>query len=413
MAEKLRVGIVGCGSFAKNFVPLFQNHPHVEYVCVTDLMPARAQEYHEKFGVDVVSTYEEMLKSDVNCIAVFVQRHLHGPIVIKALEAGKHVYCAVPMASTIEECKRIVELVKEKHLTYMMGETCYYYPCACFCRKMYKEGRFGKFVYGASQYYHDIAEFDFLVETEGYRWRQAAAGLPPFLYPTHSFGMILSSVDAHVVKLSCMGYRDTEDDNIYGEGKNDWNNPYSNMYALCQLSNGGTARVTEARRIGVFKPSSYISAVYGTKAGYEYSNAQHLFVEAPGKEKAKLTDVSDLVNPEEMTANKNDPDFKEKVANAAWSWASTAPIQYTDHLPESFKELPNGHMATHKLLIDDFCRAAYENKLPVVDAWTAARYTIPGIVAVESAYQGGVLMDVPDLGDSPAGWERIDTKTEA
>ena len=52
-------------------------------------MPARAQEYHEKFGVDVVSTYEEMLKSDVNCIAVFVQRHLHGPIVIKALEAGK------------------------------------------------------------------------------------------------------------------------------------------------------------------------------------------------------------------------------------------------------------------------------------------------------------------------------------
>ncbi len=107
-----------------------------------------------------------------------------------------------------------------------------------------------------------------------------------------------------------------------------------------------------------------------------------------------------------MTANKNDPDFKEKVANAAWSWASTAPIQYTDHLPESFKELPNGHMATHKLLIDDFCRAAYENKLPVVDAWTAARYTIPGIVAVESAYQGGVLMDVPDLGDSPAGWDR-------
>ena len=64
MAEKLRVGIVGCGSFAKNFVPLFQNHPHVEYVCVTDLMPARAQEYHEKFGVDVVSTYEEMLKSE-------------------------------------------------------------------------------------------------------------------------------------------------------------------------------------------------------------------------------------------------------------------------------------------------------------------------------------------------------------
>ena len=49
----------------------------------------------------------------------------------------------------------------------------------------------------------------------------------------------------------------------------------------------------------------------------------------------------------------------------------------------------------------------------MVSAWEAARYTIPGIVAVESAYQGGVLMDVPDLGDAPADWERIDAKTEA
>ena len=47
-----------------------------------------------------------------------------------ALQAGKHVYSAVPMASTIEECQKIVELVKATGLTYFIGETCYYYPGA-------------------------------------------------------------------------------------------------------------------------------------------------------------------------------------------------------------------------------------------------------------------------------------------
>ena len=58
------------------------------------------------------------------------------------------------MAPTVEECKEIVRLVKETGLTYLMGETCYYYPCAMYCREAYEAGKFGDFVYGASQYYH-------------------------------------------------------------------------------------------------------------------------------------------------------------------------------------------------------------------------------------------------------------------
>ena len=39
--------------------------------------------------------------------------------------------------------------------------------------------------------------------------------------------------------------------------------------------------------------------------------------------------------------------------------------------------------------------------LPSVNAWVAARYTLPGIVAHESARQGGVRLDIPDFGDAP------------
>lgn len=57
-----------------------------------------------------------------------------------------------------------------------------------------------------------------------------------------------------------------------------------------------------------------------------------------------------------------------------------------------------------KLLIDDFCSAVHNKSLPTVNAWLAARFTVPGLVAHESALAGGVLMDVPDFGDSIEGY---------
>ena len=121
------------------------------------------------------------------------------------------------------------------------------------------------------------------------------------------------------------------------------------------------------------------------------------------KEHVWLKDVSDYVNPEDMTANKDDPNFKERVANGEWQWSSFAPIHEKERarLPESFEGLENGHMASHQFLIDDFCTAAFEGKQPILNAWFAARCNIPGLVAIESARLGGVPLDVPDLGDGP------------
>ena len=101
MKEKIRIGFVGCGQFARNFVPLFQAHPACEYVAVCDKFRDRAENYMEKFKVDkIFDTYEEMLASDeINSVAIFSQRNQHGEMAIAALKAGKNVYSAVPMAA--------------------------------------------------------------------------------------------------------------------------------------------------------------------------------------------------------------------------------------------------------------------------------------------------------------------------
>lgn len=400
MKKTYTLAIIGCGSFARNFVPVFQKHPVIEKVYVCDLIPERARAYREKFGTEIIPTYEEVLaRPDIDAVAVFVQRHLHGPVVLAALEAGKHVYSAVPMASTVEECGRIVDAVKKTGLTYMMGETCIYYPSSMFCKREYEKGTFGDFVYGESQYHHDISHFpaDFQADRPN-------SAVPPFLYPTHSTAMLLNAVGDHVVKVNGVGWRDTEPDTPFRKGENPWDNEFSNEFSLMQLSRGGVIRVNECRRIGYKAPSSYVSSFYGTKGAYQFSNAQHLVTRLTEKGVA-LTDVSDEVNPRAMTAHRDDPDFKQKVANHTWQWTDITPVQEANlaarNFTEEYEKIPSGHMNSHKMLVDDFCTAMRDGTLPVVNAWLAARFTVPGLVAHESAKQGGVLMDVPDFGEPP------------
>lgn len=398
MNKRLTVAVIGCGDFSKSFVSLFKMHPYVEKVYVCDKIRSKAEEYSRKFEVEMIDSFEDVLKrKDIDGVAIFTQRHLHGPLVKQALLADKKVYSAVPMASDVQECLEIADMVKKTGLTYMMGETCYYYPSSMYCRKAYKEGIFGKFVYGESQYHHDISHFpvDFLAD-------RSSTGVPPFFYPTHSTAMILAAADSYVKRVAAFGYEDMEMDGIFEKGINQWDNVYSNSFSLMMLENGGTARVNECRRIGYKAPSSYVSSFYGTQGAYQFSNAQHLLtIKTPSG--VDLKDVSDYVNPYEMTKHKNEADFKQKVANHEWQGDCFSPQQDLEvkRLPEEYKGLSNGHMASHQFLVDDFCNAAYYEKLPVLNAWKAARYTIPGLMAHESVLHGGVTLDVPDCGDEP------------
>jgi len=399
--EQFSVAVIGCGEFARNFVPLLKAHPAVRKVWVCDKIKERAEFYQKTFDVDIIESFEDALCSpEVDAVAIFTQRHLHGPMAVAAMEAGKHVYSAVPMATTPEECGAIIKAAVKNHKIYMMGETCIYYPCAMYCKQEYEKGTFGKYVYGESQYFHDLSHFP-----HDYQADPSQAGLPPFYYPTHSTAMLLWATGAHATKVTALGYRDTEKNTPFSPETAPWDNSFSDEFSLMQLSNGGVARISECRRIGYKAPSSFISGFYGTKGSYQFNNAQHLVTRLT-KEGVDLTDVSADVNPKAMEENRENPDFKQKVANHTWQGDSFSPVQSGEcmRLPESFKGLRNGHMASHQFLMDDFCTAVTEDRLPRVHAWNAARFTIPGLMAHRSAKLGGMPLDIPDYGDAPKEW---------
>ena len=156
----LKIGNCGAGRFSKWFVPIFQAHPSVEEVCLADMFPDRLADQAAKFGIErTFASLDDLCRSDVDAIAIFTQRWLHGPQAVQALKAGKHVYSAVPTGVTLEEIAELVDTVKSTGLTYMLGETSYYYPVAIYCRKRFANGDFGRFVYGEGEYIHDMSHF--------------------------------------------------------------------------------------------------------------------------------------------------------------------------------------------------------------------------------------------------------------
>ena len=411
MKDKIKIAVIGCGRFSQFFIPLFKAHPAVEKVYVCDERKDREAEYATRFGVGTVESFEAALESEeINSIAIFTQRFKHGQMAIAALKAGKHVYSAVPCSLSIDEIMEIEKLVRQTRLTYSMGETGYYRAAAIFCRREFAKGTFGKFAYAEAHYNHDIRNMEQSFRSSGGEdWKQYA-GIPPMYYPTHSTSMILSTMPGvYAKKVMALGYKESPRTDIYGvDGQNIYNNPFANTTMLLELSNGGIARVSENRCVGWSAPETYISQYYGTDGGYEFSVAHHHLShwdpDRPGK--VIMEDVTKELQPQNISEElyTNYAETIQKIADGT-GFFDTVPIQPVDRLPEEFKGLENGHNGTHHFLIDDFCRAVETGKLSPTNIWQVARYNIPGLLAHQSALQGGVAIDVPDLGDPPADWE--------
>jgi hypothetical protein len=99
----------------------------------------------------------------------------------------------------------------------------------------------------------------------------------------------------------------------------------------------------------------------------------------------------------------DDPSLKHIAPELRAAFTSgSAPVHDRSRLPQEFDNLHNGHEGSLHFLVDDFVTAVNSRALPSVNAWVAARCTLSGIIAHESALKGGVRLEIPDFGDAPA-----------
>ncbi|MEU9592754.1 Gfo/Idh/MocA family oxidoreductase [Streptomyces sp. NPDC048193] len=394
------LGIVGAGQFSGRFARLFLAHPGVSDVYVTDLIPERAERLAAAEGLTgTFPGYEAMLESRaVDAVAVFTQRWTHGPLVLQGLRAGKHVYSTVPMAISAREIAEIIDAVKATGLTYMMGETSHYHPATVHARDRIAEGAFGRLFYAEGDYVHDmdLGFYDAYRYSGGEDWKSTAS-YPPLLYPTHSVGGVLGAWRTHAVSVSAIGVVDERGDGVFDRSVSRFDNDVSNATALFEVAGGGSFRTNEFRRVGY--PSFVRESrfrFFGTEASMEQLATVALWQDRNGVE-----DISELLEPKPAT-DPDDPSLRNVAPELRAAFTSgSAPVHDRTRLPRSFDRLHNGHEGSHHFLADDFVTAVATRTLPPVNAWVAARYTLPGIVAHESARQGGVRLEIPDFGDAP------------
>jgi len=398
--KPMKIGILGTGSFARAFIPLFKSHPLVSGISLTDRLPERLAAEAAHFGVtEQHNSFEELLASDCDAIAIFTQRDTHAPFAMRALRAGKHVYSAVPVGVSVEEIAELAATVRETGLTYMLGETSYYYPSTIFCREMWRRGLFGRFVYGEGEYMHDMGHgfYEAYQYSGGPDWKRRA-GIPPMYYPTHTCSMITSVTGASLTSVSCLGQVDQNSDGIFRKGANNWDNEFSNETALFRTSDGGSARINEFRRIGHGAGRSVRLSLYGTAGCFEEQPEGEVWV----NHDREVYRLNDLLRCAPLTEEDR---AKQKAAPAGTQedfHSGVAAVHPTWRLPKEFERLASGHHGSHQFLVDDFVRACVTGTLPPNHIWAAARYNIPGLIAHQSALQNGELLSVPDLGDAPA-----------
>ena len=156
---QVSLGLVGLGQFGVAFADMFMNHPLVDRVALCDREPdrmerfARKELWQKKFSrSDMYGSLADILAADLDALVIITQPWLHAEQAVKAMEAGKHVYSAVPVVSLpdgdeiLDWCGKIVDTSRRTGMRYMLGETTYYRAPTMFCRRKAAEGLFGDFV---------------------------------------------------------------------------------------------------------------------------------------------------------------------------------------------------------------------------------------------------------------------------
>ena len=156
--KKYRIGVIGAGMGST--VLEINKHPEssLEVIGICSLEKDLMDNLKKTYGLKyAVLDYKELIaKDDIDIIAVYSPDHLHAQHCIEALKAGKHVICTKPLVTSLEDAKKIVNLVREKKVKFLVGQTMRYEPQFSTIKKMYDDGDLGSIILAEAHYVHDM-----------------------------------------------------------------------------------------------------------------------------------------------------------------------------------------------------------------------------------------------------------------
>jgi predicted dehydrogenase len=156
---KLRVAVVGLG-FGAEFVPIYLDHPDVQFVAACDSDPARLDSAARRFGIKrLFSDVADVVQSDeIDAVHLVSGIPDHARQAIAVLKSGKHCACTVPMATNIADLKAILAATRASGKNYMMMETAVYTRQFLYAKELLAKGEFGRIQFLRGAHYQDMEQ---------------------------------------------------------------------------------------------------------------------------------------------------------------------------------------------------------------------------------------------------------------
>jgi len=150
--KKIGFCVVGIGSLAKNqIIPALEKTQNAKLVALVSGHAAeKAPPIVQKFGLDPKSVYNyddyDSIKDnpEIDVVYVVLPNSMHAEYTIRALKAGKHVLCEKPMATSVEDCQRMIDAAKAANKKLMIGYRLQHEPFNMKAIELLRGGELGK-----------------------------------------------------------------------------------------------------------------------------------------------------------------------------------------------------------------------------------------------------------------------------
>jgi predicted dehydrogenase len=142
----VKIGIIGCGGIARRrHIPEFAANPEVKIIGYYNPTKTRAVEVMEQYGGQVYDTYEELLADkEIDAVAICTANSTHAPITIAALQAGKHVLCEKPMATSVADGEKMIAAARQAGKYLMIAHNQRLYSAHAKAKEILLGGELGR-----------------------------------------------------------------------------------------------------------------------------------------------------------------------------------------------------------------------------------------------------------------------------
>jgi len=159
---RVRLGLMGCGGRGTWIADLFKQHGGYDIVAAFDYFQDRVDAFGEKFNVSParrftgLSGFRRILDAQVDAVAIESPPYFHAEQAAAAVDAGKHVYLAKPIAVDVPGCNTVAESGRKataKKLCFLIDFQTRADPYFQEALKRVHEGALGEFAFGEATYH--------------------------------------------------------------------------------------------------------------------------------------------------------------------------------------------------------------------------------------------------------------------